>query len=214
MTTPGSQQLGELARASIAERAGRRAVLWAIARCVVGVAFVLLGYYLVTFDEGAPSGTLAAVEIILGGLLFAVVVAVEVRAIVRARYPVLRAVETAVVALFLFLVVFAATYLTMSHVDTAAFSEPLDRTAALYFAIVTLGTVGYGDIAPVGHAARLVVSLQVLLDLAFLAVLVRVVVSAARRGLTRDVESTGAVDTSERPAAARTGAPVVEEGDG
>jgi len=195
MTQASSQALGELARASIAERAGRRAVIWAVLRSAFGVALVLVGYYLVTFDERGPSGTLAALEIVLGGLLFAVVAVVEVHAIVRARYPVLRAVETAVVALFLFLVVFAAAYLTMSHVDAKAFSEPLDRTGALYFAIVTLGTVGYGDIAPVSHWARLLVSLQVLLDLAFLAVLVRVVVGAARRGLTaRDVDEAAAGD--------------------
>lgn len=184
MTTQGSQPLGDLARASMAERAGRRAVSWAVVRSVCGVALVLVGYYLVTFDERRPTGTLAALEIVLGGLLFVAVVAIEVRAIVRARYPVLRAVETAVVSLFLFLVVFAATYLTMSHVDEQAFSEPLDRTGALYFTIVTLGTVGYGDIAPHSQAARIVVSIQVILDLAFLAVLVRVVIAAARRGLT------------------------------
>ncbi|MDM7854891.1 potassium channel family protein [Cellulomonas alba] len=191
MTTQGSHQLGELARASMAERAGRRAVLWAVVRSALGVVAVLGGYYLVTFDERRPTGTLAVLEILLGGLLFAFVVVIEVRAIVRARYPVLRAVETAVVSLFLFLVIFAVIYLTMSHADPEAFSESLDRTGALYFTIVTLGTVGYGDIAPVDHAARVVVSVQVLLDLAFLAVLVRVVIAAARRGLTREVADVG-----------------------
>lgn len=209
MTTEGSHQLGELARASMAERAGRRAVVWAVVRSVLGVVAVLGAYYLVTFDERRPTGALAVLEIVLGGLLFAVVLVMEVRAIVRARYPVLRAVETAVVSLFLFLVIFAVTYLTMSHADAAAFSEPLDRTGALYFAIVTLGTVGYGDIAPDTHAARLVVSLQVILDLAFLAVLVRVVVAAARRGLTRDVATP---DAAAAPTPEPTGSPIPDPG--
>ena len=185
MSQPDGQGL-IVQRAHMLERKqAQRAVLWMVVRSVLGVAAVLAGYYLVTFDERAPKGTLAAVEIVLGALLFAVVLAVEVRAIVRARYPVLRAVETAAVALFLFVVVFAATYLTLSHADEKAFSQPLDRTAALYFAIVTLGTVGYGDIVPATSTARLVVSLQVLLDLVFLAVLLRIVFAAARRGLTR-----------------------------
>ena len=176
----------------IAERAhqldraqARSAVLWTTGRCLVGIALVLAGYYLVTFDERAPRGARAVVEIVLGGLVFAFVLTVEVRAIVKARYPVLRAIETAAVALFLFLVVFAATYLTLSHVNDKAFSQHLDRSGALYFAIVTLGTVGYGDIVPTTTAARLVVSLQILLDLVFLAVLLRIVFAAARRGLTR-----------------------------
>ena len=183
-------------RRLIAERArtldmakARKAVLWMVIRCVVGVTLVFVGYYLVTFDERRPSGTLAILEIVLGGLLFAGVLTVEVRAIVRAEYPVLRAIEAAVIALFLFVVVFAATYLTVSHVDDQAFSQQLDRTGALYFAIVTLGTVGYGDIVPKTSGARQIVSLQILLDLVFLAVLLRIVYAAARRGLTRTAPS-------------------------
>jgi voltage-gated potassium channel len=163
----------------------RRALLWTVTRCLVGVALVFSGYYLVTFDERRPSGTLAVLEIILGGVLFAVVLTVEVRAVAKAHYPVLRALEATVISLFLFIVIFATTYLTLSHNDQHSFTEHLNRTAALYFTIVTLGTVGYGDIAPSTQPARLVVSLQILLDLVFLAALLRVVVAAARRGLTR-----------------------------
>ena len=33
---------------------------------------------------------------------------------------------------------------------------------ALYFSVVTMATVGYGDIVPVGHAARLLSVLEIL----------------------------------------------------
>jgi len=58
-------------------------------------------------------------------------------------------------------------------------------TSALYFTVVTLGTVGYGDIAPVSAGARITVSSQVMLDLVLIAVVVRLLTGAARRSLDR-----------------------------
>jgi voltage-gated potassium channel len=184
-------------RRELNRKQARRALLWTVIRCFVGVALVFSGYYLVTFDDRRPTGNLAILEIVIGGVLFAVVLTVEVRAIAKAHYPVLRALEATVISLFLFIVVFASTYLTLSHVDEQSFSEHLNRTAALYFTIVTLGTVGYGDIAPSSQPARLVVSLQILLDLVFLAALLRVVVAAARRGLTRVEPANGEAAADE-----------------
>jgi hypothetical protein len=49
--------------------------------------------------------------------------------------------------------------LTMSLSAPHAFSEPLNRTAALYFAVTLFSTVGLGDIAPVSRR-RAVVTVQ------------------------------------------------------
>ena len=61
-----------------------------------------------------------------------------------------------------------------------AFSEPLNRTAALYFAVTLFSTVGLGDIAPVSQAARAVVTIQMVADLIVIAVVVRLIFGAAR----------------------------------
>jgi hypothetical protein len=60
--------------------------------------------------------------------------------------------------------VFAIVYVSMAHANPVSFSEQLSRTAGLYFTITVLSTVGFGDITARTDAARLIVSLQMLLD--------------------------------------------------
>jgi hypothetical protein len=53
------------------------------------------------------------------------------------------------------------------------------RIDAVYFTVTTLSTVGFGDVHAVGQAARLVVTGQILVNLAFLGIVVRVLARAA-----------------------------------
>ena len=70
----------------------------------------------------------------------------------------------------LFFLAFSTLYLSLSHAKARPFSQPLDHTAALYCSITVFSTVGFGDITPVSHPARIVVSIQMLLDLVVLGV--------------------------------------------
>jgi voltage-gated potassium channel len=88
----------------------------------------------------------------------------QIRAIVQARHPGLRAVETLAVVIPTFLLLFAAGYFLASEAQPAVFSEPLTRTDALYFTITVFATVGFGDISPVSEGTRIVVSIQMLAD--------------------------------------------------
>ena len=86
----------------------------------------------------------------------------------------------------LFLVVFAIVYLSMSQSSTTHFSEPIDHTGSLYLVITVFSTVGFGDITPESNGARIVVSIQMLLDLIVIGAVVRLLVSAAKSGLDSD----------------------------
>jgi hypothetical protein len=77
---------------------------------------------------------------------------------------------------------FAWIYLTMSRSDPAAFGGPLDRASALYFTVTVFSTVGFGDITPKTDLARLVTTVQMLADLAVVAVVIRLILGAASRG--------------------------------
>jgi hypothetical protein len=91
------------------------------------------------------------------------VTAWQLHAIIRARYPALRAVEAPAATVPLFLLLFASAYFTMARISPANFSaHSLTRTDALYFTVTTFSTVGFGDIAPVSQSARLVVMAQML----------------------------------------------------
>ncbi|MFC1442841.1 potassium channel family protein [Streptacidiphilus sp. N1-10] len=173
------RRLGDLGR-----RERRRAMAASTIRCLLTTAVVVLVYYLLPLD-GAPGDTGAVVRLVLGALVFVVVMGLELHRILTAQLPQLRAVEAMAVSLPLFVVVFATAYVSLSNASPADFSERLNRTAGLYFAVVTLGTVGYGDIVPRSDLARILVSLQIMVDLAYVALFLRFLVTVTRFSLHR-----------------------------
>ena len=66
----------------------------------------------------------------------------------------------------------------MSRATT--FTQDLDHVRALYFTVTVFSTVGFGDITPRTDPARLIVSVQMLLDLALIGAVVRLLFNAAR----------------------------------
>ena len=82
----------------------------------------------------------------------------------------------------MFLLVFAILYLSLSQAATTHFSQPLNHTGALYLTITVFSTVGFGDITPKGDLARIVVSIQMLLDLVVIGAVVRLIATAATTG--------------------------------
>lgn len=154
-----------------------------VARSVgVGVAVVVLvvtAYYLIPWT-GADGGTVAF-RLALGLLLLLAAVVVSFRLVVGAHYPMLRAVELLGLVVSLAVVTFASAYVVMSGYDPAAFSEPLGRTDGLYFSLTTSTTIGYGDINAVSEAARIVVMVHMVTNVAVLGIFAKVIVNAARR---------------------------------
>jgi voltage-gated potassium channel len=131
---------------------------------------------------------------VLALVLFVVVVANEVRLITVHERPLLRAGVAMATVIPLFLVLFAWIYLTMSQTDPTAFTgspHPLDKPSALYFAVTVFSTVGFGDITPHNDPARLVVTVQMLADLAVIAVVIRLIFGAVNRAVKGTDPSTG-----------------------
>ncbi len=139
---------------------------------ILGVFFVL--------PIGRESGLRALLRLGADIALVGAVFAWQIRRIAVAQLPELRAVEALGIVVVLFLVAFSAIYLAMSHSAASTFSQPLDHVKALYFTITIFSTVGFGDITPRTDTARLVVSAQMLLDLAIIGVVVRLILNAAK----------------------------------
>jgi voltage-gated potassium channel len=159
---------------------------------LLGIALGMLLLYVLVPIPGT-SGAAALLGLVVGLLVFVVLVGWQLRTIVRAKHPVLRAAEVVVFAVPMLVVIFAFTFLTISRADPQSFSEPLGRVDAMYFTVSTLATVGFGDITPASAGARMVVTFQMLFDLALLAGLVRLVVLATRTGLRRKEAEAGGV---------------------
>jgi voltage-gated potassium channel len=175
--------------------AGRREIVVTVVRILVTAGAVLAAYYLVpVHDEGAGW---AWVRFGGGIAIFLATLGLEVRAILRARHPYLRAAAAISLVLPVFLVFFAWTYLNLSLADpAAAFSMELSRTRALYFTVTVFSTVGFGDIVPGTDPVRALVAFQELADLAFVVAIARLIFHAASVGVERRNDAPAEGDSS------------------
>ncbi|RKE19843.1 potassium channel family protein [Streptomyces sp. TLI_171] len=127
---------------------------------------VLVAFFVVPLDWFGPHHALVSWLTFVGLLtVLGVGVLREVREqmLGRSRRPVPR-------ILFLLcsaLVVFSAAYLGMSK-DPGELDGLTTKIDALYFTVITMATVGYGDIHPAGQVARVVVMVQLLYTVVFL----------------------------------------------
>lgn len=165
--------------------AERRRLILRSAFRIVGFTAVLLALYAFVPIPVGRSGALAVLGMAAGLIFFLLATGWQIRNIMRDEHPVLRAIEAVSLALPILIFVFAFSYLTLSRAEPASFSEHLDRVDAVYYTTSTLTTVGFGDITADSTGARVLVSIQMLFDLALIAGLVRLVVLATRTGLSR-----------------------------
>ena len=163
----------------------RRLIALALLRSLATATVLVALYYLLPLDRipSMPLGVLLAI----GLVILLSVAAWQVRTIIRARYPTVRAVGALATTVPLFLLLFALTYFLMARTTPDSFSDHLTRTDALYFTVTTFSTVGYGDITAVSEPARLVVMAQMILDLLALGLGIRVFTGAVQRGRQRAV---------------------------
>jgi len=116
----------------------------------------------------------------IGLVILLAVASWQVRSIISAKHPTVRAIGALATTVPLFLLLFAVTYFLMAKTSPASFTDHLTSTDALYFTVTTFSTVGYGDITAVSESARLVVTTQMILDLLILGLGVRVFTGAVQ----------------------------------
>lgn len=174
MTASGGSSLGDFERSHLVKT---------LVRAVVSAVLLVVLYYVFPIEHRAHQSVALRLSVALA--IFAIVLTIEVRQITRHDHPMLRAGVAMATIIPLFLVLFAWIYLTMSNSSPAAFGVQLTRTSALYFTVTVFSTVGFGDITPKTDPARIVAMVQMLTDLAVLAVVVRLILGAATRGMAR-----------------------------
>ena len=156
----------------------RRLIGLGLLRALATTTVLVALYYLLPLDhlKNVPVALVALVVILTAITVF------QLRAVIKARYPTLRAIEALATTLPLFLLLFASLYFTMANANPANFNaHPLTRTDTLYFTVTVFSTVGFGDISAASQSARLVVTAQMLLDLLALGLVVRAFVTAVQR---------------------------------
>jgi steroid 5-alpha reductase family enzyme len=93
---------------------------------------------------------------------------------------------TAVSIYLLLAYAWAALYRAMDALYPGSFqigANPTDlQSDLLYFSLVTLTTVGYGDVVPLSGEARMLAALEAVTGVLYIAITVAILVSAYRRG--------------------------------
>ncbi|QDB78228.1 two pore domain potassium channel family protein [Georgenia wutianyii] len=177
--------------------AGRHRVRpWTLLRPLLTGVVLLAVYYALPLERGGAPVVLVVGLVVLGALLVW-----QLRAVVISPSPRLRAVEALATSIPLYVLLFAGAYTAMSAREPGAFTEPVDRTDALYFTVATLATVGFGDIAAVSQPARVVVTVQMVTGLVLLGLVIQVFLGAVRISLRHAAGGPGAPpgDDGEAP---------------
>lgn len=152
-------------------RGARRRTGWDAVRpwlVRVGIAAAMVvAYFLLPLDNLGPQRP------VLSWVLFAVLLTVVAVLLLRQiRHVLLDRPDSrpgVVISLLIVLSVhvFSATYYALAK-SPGEFSGLHTKIDALYFTVVTLATVGYGDIHPRGQVARVVTVLQITYSFVFL----------------------------------------------
>lgn len=174
-----------------------RVLARSIAQIVLVVGILLTGYLLVPVQGGSAAVSAVAWAAILAFVSVVAVFLHQARRITHSAYPLLAGAEALIILLAIFLIGFAFVYLVMSTSAPDTFSEPLNRTGALYFAITVLSTVGFGDITPKTDPSRWLVSAQMLIDIGLIAGALRLIFGIARKAEERRRGAAADAETSD-----------------
>lgn len=165
-------------RTAAARRSARRHVLRTMLICTL----VVVAYYLVPVEPEA-----GGVRLVVRSALAAVAVLAVTLLVVRLVAHLVRQEPGAwgaslVIVLVTGVVLFALIDYLIAVTDPDQFHDLQTKTDALYFAVTTLATVGYGDVHATGQLARAVVTVQQVYNLVVITTGATVV---ARHLLTR-----------------------------
>ncbi|MFD4143525.1 potassium channel family protein [Streptomyces sp. NPDC058572] len=126
-----------------------------------------VAYYLLPINRLGPHRPIASWTLFVLALMgIASLLLKEIRDVLLER-PHTRPGMVIPLLVGLTVIVFASTYYALAT-HPGQFKGLYTRTDALYFTIVTLATVGYGDITPSGQTARVVTMMQILYSFVFL----------------------------------------------
>lgn len=159
----------------------RRIVILGLLRALVSALLLFSLYFLLPLQD--ISRVPRALTIVVALVILLGVTVWQLRAITRSEFPGLRAIEALAITAPLFILLFAASYYMMESADPASFSpDSMTRIDSLYLTVTTFATVGFGDITATSQGARVLITVQMFLNLLVLGGGIRVFLGAVQRG--------------------------------
>jgi voltage-gated potassium channel len=160
-------------RSEAAKAAMRRSALRS-----TGVVALLIGAYALLPFRGEHWWIGAVVGLALLGAVLPVTVR-RLRRVMSSEMPLLEAAEALVLLVTMLVVGFASIYYAMND-QQEQITGLATRVDSIYFTVTTLATVGFGDIHAQSQWSRVIVTLQMMINLAFIGVAVRVFLRVAQ----------------------------------
>lgn len=163
----------------------RRKISLGLLKAVAISAVLIALYYNAPLDR--MGGTPLWLSLMFALVALTILTGYQMRAILRATHPAVRAIEALAITGPLFLTLFAASYFLMAQDSASNFNvHTLSRTDSLYFTVTVFATVGFGDIVGTSQAARSLVMVQMILNLVFIGLVVRLFLGAVRQAHRQD----------------------------
>lgn len=162
----------------------RRQLLTLLGNTTVVLVLLTAGYYVLPLRLNVSDGNVL-VRLVVGLALVGAVALVFRLHARRSRQSLSKEmyqIQWLLSVLYLLVLVFAMTYAVTASVDPKQFVGIGDRTAALYFSVTVVGTVGFGDLHPAETLGQLLVTAQMLFDLIYLGTALRLLSGLAVRG--------------------------------
>jgi hypothetical protein len=166
---------------------------------IIGTAFYVIAALAAFFampakdldvDSVWDAVALLALAIVLLLLLYVV----SLRRIGRSRYPMLRALLIITVFFVTYVLLMAYVYLSLESRFPGQVPGVSTHVDALYFTVTVLTTVGFGDITPVGQAAKAVVTVQMVFTVVVLGALLRSAATVGRQERERRLRAQDGAD--------------------
>ena len=175
-----------------------RSTLRKAALTVLTIVLPIAAYFVLPLDK--EFGRLLAVLLVVfaAGALIPISIR-QAQMVLRSQDPLFDAMRCIVSALVLLVIAFSCAYFVLATSYDNQINGVETKLDAIYFTVTILATVGFGDITATGQAARAVVTGQMVVNFAVLAVALRVVSWAlkergpeafARRASSRRPEQT------------------------
>ena len=143
----------------------RRPVRFVALLCVLAAVVWWVGWFL-------PDGPLLAFQPAITAFALAFLAFLVVSSVLRADAVTRRQIQGAIAAYLLLGLAWASAYEWVALRDPGAFSSGAGPMQWTYFSLVTLTTMGYGDITPIAPAARSLAVAEAITGQMYIAILI------------------------------------------
>jgi len=162
---------------------------------LAGALVLILGAYAVVptsdpFDTGSLA-RLATVVVLLAGSAV-----VMIRQLRLSAFDGDRNIDGLVLAVVIMTVTFALTFYLLELREPGQVAGLNTKVDALYFTASTILTIGYGDVHAAGQAARVLVLIQMVFDVVFVATAATMLTTRLRRAASARVAARGGTGLS------------------